>query len=580
MHNGIVLVEAESFSDLGGWVVDQQFMDQMGSPYLLAHGLGAPVKDANTIAEFSNPGKYRVWVRTKDWVAPWNAPGAPGKFQLVVDRKALETVFGTEGADWHWQDGGIVEIKNKKVKIALHDLTGFEGRCDAVLFCSDAKFAPPNGTKELAGFRRKALGFSDKSEDAGNFDFVVAGGGIAGICAAVSAARNGLKTALLHDRPVLGGNNSSEVRVWLGGDIKLQPYPQIGNLVNELEPKNKAHGGPENKAELYEDEKRENLLRNEKNLCLFLDCRANEILMDGNSIKQISAINIRTGKKIIFKGKLFADCTGDGQIGFLAGADFETTAVRHMGASNLWSLVETKNQQNFPGCPWAVDLSEKPFPGRGGRTAQWHGTGLDLLGVWFWESGFNRHPVDDMELTRDWNFRAMYGAWDALKNTDKVYPNHKLNWAAYISGRRESRRLLGDVLLTENDIVSGRKFEDGCFPCTWGLDIHTPHPEFQKGFEGQEFISEAVFGEFKKPFWAPYRCLYSKNIANLFMAGRNISVTHTALGTVRVMRTTGMMGEVVGMAASLCVKNKINPGGIYEKHLEEFKELMKKGIGK
>ena len=99
----IVLVEAESFADRGGWVVDQQFMDQMGSPYLLAHGLGRPIKDAATSVTFPAVGDYRVWVRTRDWIAPWKAPGSPGKFQVIVDGKAVETIFGTEGVQWHWQ---------------------------------------------------------------------------------------------------------------------------------------------------------------------------------------------------------------------------------------------------------------------------------------------------------------------------------------------------------------------------------------------------------------------------------------------------------------------------------------------
>jgi hypothetical protein len=151
-----VLLEAESFEDSGGWVVDQQFMDQMGSPFLLAHGLGIPVKDAVTKVRFPSAGKYRVWVRTRDWVAQWKAPGTPGRFQLLIDGKPLKTVFGTEGADWHWQDGGTVEIAKKQTKITLHDLTGFEGRCDAIIFTSDMKFKPPNKGKALNSFRRKS----------------------------------------------------------------------------------------------------------------------------------------------------------------------------------------------------------------------------------------------------------------------------------------------------------------------------------------------------------------------------------------------------------------------------------------
>jgi hypothetical protein len=138
-----VLVEAEQFADLGGWDLDQQVMDQMGSPYLLAHGLGIPVRDAMTTVTFPAAGTYRVWARTRDWVAPWQAPGAPGKFQVILDDQPLATTFGTEGAAWHWQDGGTVSV-GTTAKLALHDLTGFEGRCDALVFSSDPGFTPPN----------------------------------------------------------------------------------------------------------------------------------------------------------------------------------------------------------------------------------------------------------------------------------------------------------------------------------------------------------------------------------------------------------------------------------------------------
>ena len=153
-----VLVEAEGFNQHGGWSVDQQFMDQMGSPFLLAHGLGEPVEDARTTVAFPTAGTYRVLVRTRDWVGPWNAPGAPGKFQLIVNDKSLKTVFGTEGDQWHWQDGGTVEIPGGDVRLAIHDLTGFDGRCDAIVFTRDSDFTPPNSDPEMADFRRRLLG--------------------------------------------------------------------------------------------------------------------------------------------------------------------------------------------------------------------------------------------------------------------------------------------------------------------------------------------------------------------------------------------------------------------------------------
>jgi hypothetical protein len=136
-----VFIEAEQFKNHGGWELDQQSMGQTGSPYLLAHGLGIPVQDATTEIQFPMAGSYRVWVRTKDWVAPWNAPGAPGKFQLILNGKAIKETFGTKSATWHWHDGGIVKV-GSKASLALHDLTGFEGRCEATCSTDQAPQGP------------------------------------------------------------------------------------------------------------------------------------------------------------------------------------------------------------------------------------------------------------------------------------------------------------------------------------------------------------------------------------------------------------------------------------------------------
>jgi len=569
-----VLVEAEQFHDYGGWVLDQQFMDEMGSPFLLAHGLGHPVRDAITTVAIPKTGNYRVWVRTRDWVAPWKAPGAPGRFRVLIDGKPLNTTFGTEGAEWHWQDGGSVSVEEGTVTLALHDLTGFEGRCEAVALCSDTRFQPPNDLDGLTAWRRRLLGLPQDPGDAGEFDLVVVGGGIAGTAATLSAARLGLSVALVQDRPVLGGNNSSEVRVWLSGATNKEPYPRVGDVVRELEQKRRAHYGPDNTADLYEDDRKIALVRAEENASLYLGWRGNAVEMDNGRMAAVIAQNIRTGERLRFRCRWIADCTGHAVIGALAGADLEMTRKGHMGRCNLWNVKDTGQPVAFPRCPWALDLADKPFPGRKGVG------GIRRLGGWYWESGFDRDPFLEGEYIRDWNFRAMYGAWDCLKNVDKVYPNHKLNWAAHISGPRESRRLLGDVVLSKKDLLTPRPYPDGCVPTSWKIDVHVPEKRYEKGFEGDAFISKALFTDYKKPYWVPYRCLYSRNVPNLFMAGRNISVTHEALGTVRVMRTTGMMGEIVGMAASLCKRHATGPRGVYAEHLDALKELMRKGVGR
>ena len=193
-----ILVEAESFENHGGWKNDQQFMDQMGSPFLLAHGFAAPVADAVTYINVAAAGPYRVWVRTRDWVAPWKtnetsdakrAYGTPGIFKLVINGAELETTFGNEGADWHWQNGGLVDLASGSIELKLHDLTGYAGRCDAVLLSQNLDAIPDDAAP--AAWRRDLLGISEQPLPAGEYDLVVVGGGIAGTAAAISAARLG-----------------------------------------------------------------------------------------------------------------------------------------------------------------------------------------------------------------------------------------------------------------------------------------------------------------------------------------------------------------------------------------------------
>lgn len=603
--NEFVFVEAEQFRDFGGWNIDQQSMERMGSPYLLAHGLGIPVEDATTTVTFPSEGTYRVWVRTKDWVAPWNAPGAPGKFQLKVNGKPIKEIFGTKGADWHWHDGKTIKV-SKSAKLALHDLTGFEGRCEAILFCKDLNFEPTNDIQALTKFRRKLNGLPDNPEFGGSFDFIVVGGGLAGTCAAISAARNGAKVALVQDRPVLGGNGSSEVRVWPEGHTNKEPYPHIGDIVSEILPDiSKGPGQVFNgvSAEFYDDNLKLQKVKEEPNITLFIENRAIEVKKTGDKITSIVIQHLRTAKHLELKAPYFADCTGDATLGFKAGADYEYKVENLMGSSNLFNVLDATNKeevlkceckdksalalkcevgnfaQPFPKCPWALDLSDKPFPGRKG-VKTFGSEGLQsFANMWYWESGFNKDQVNDIELIRDHNFRAMYGAWDAIKNVDKMYPNHRLGWSAYIAGKRESRRLMGDVVLDAEDFKTQKKFSDGAFPCSWHVDLHTPKTEFKSGFEGNEFVSDYTRGkeyQYGNLYWAPYRTLYSRNISNLFMAGRNISVTKTGLGPVRVMRTCGMMGEVVGKAASICVKNSSSPRQVYEQYLPELVKLLSK----
>ena len=580
LHAATLFVEAEAFADKGGWVVDQQFMDQMGSPFLMAHGLGKPVGDASTSVEVPEAGNYRVLVRTRDWVAPWGRKDAPGKFKVLVNGAPLPETLGTKGAEWAWHEAGAVALKKGATKLALRDLTGFNGRCDALILTTDAAFVPENEVSKLETFRRK-MGTIKAAEKAEQVDLIIAGGGIPGVCMAITAARLGLTVALIHDRPVLGGNNSSEVRVHLAGRMNLPPYDKLGDVVSEIGPR---RGGNAQPGDFYEDERKLEAVKAEKNIRLFLNTRALGVEKEGTRITAVTGRDIETGAETRFVAPLVADCTGDGVIGMLAGAEYrygregkeetgEKTAPEKadtmtMGSSVQWYSREAKEPVDFPDIAWALDFDD---------------TNCErvTMGEWTWETGMNHHQVNEFERVRDYGMLVVFSNWAHLKNRSAHkadYAKRYLDWVAYVAGKRESRRLIGDVVLKEQDLTGRIEYPDATAVTTWTVDLHYPDPKNTKHFPGAEFKSiakhEAIY-----PYPIPYRCLYSKNVDNLFMAGRNISVTHVALGTIRVMRTGGMMGEVIGMAASVCKKNGCMPRGVYEDHLDDLKALMTKGVG-
>lgn len=559
-----MLVEAESFADRGGWQLDTQFIQQMGSPYLLAHGLGRPVEDATTTIEVAEAGRYHVWVRTFDWVARWQAPGTPGRFQLRINDAAVGPDLGTTGEDWQWQVAGVVELPTGEASLTLRDLTGFNGRCDAIYLTTDAAARPDNSSAILPPWRRQLLGLTESVEEQA-YDLVVIGGGYSGMGAAISAARMGVRTALIQDRPVLGGNGSSEVRVWAMGNIRRGKFPRIGEIVEEFADKATKSPGRE---EEFGDDLKEDVARAEKNLDLFLNHHAFAVQMDGMKIASVDALDVRSSQVRRFLAPLFVDCTGHGWVGEKAGADWDMTPAGRMGMSNMWTWAEADAPTRFPETPWALPLKMEDFP-----------YPRDFHAQWFWESGFDKDPIKDAEAIRDWNLRAGFGAFNAMKNGDGAadHRNAELTWMAFVGGPRESRRLLGDVVLSQDNIVTKTEFNDGCVPTTWSIDLHYPKREFATKFADNPFISVAVHDRRVDRLYGypiPYRCFYSRNIDNLFMAGRCISVTHEALGTVRVMKTCGMMGEVVGKAASICLQHACSPRDVYEQHLDELLKLV------
>ena len=562
-----ILVECESFAEKGGWVLDQQFMDRMGSPYLLAHGLGTPVADACTTVSIPEKGVWHVYVRTYNWTSPWSSKPGPGQFRVSLGGKTLKPVVGGSGHAWEWQYAGSAKLKAGPSQLALRDLTGFDGRCDAVYLSMDETVPPDDLPRKhpLKGIE--------------TFDFVVVGGGISGMCAAVAAARQGLKVALVNDRPVLGGNNSSEIRVHLGGTIEVGPYPALGRMQREFGHSKKGNAQP---AGNYEDGKKQSFIDGEPNVTLFASCRAVDVTRERRRITGVRVRHIESGEETVLNAPLFADCTGDGTLGVLAGADSrygreaaaefgeslapEKADSTVMGASVQWYSRQDAKPSKFPEFDYGLNFNDESVQ-------------RVTMGEWTWETGMRHDMTTEFEYVRDYGLAVIYSNWSYLKNKLGMYPDRSLDWVAYVSGKRESRRLLGDYIYKQDDIEKAVFHEDATFATTWSIDLHFPDPENSKYFPGEEFKTRTVHNRIY-PAAVPYRCLYSRNVENLFMAGRNISVTHVALGTTRVMRTCGMAGEVVGLAASVCYRNGVGPRAVYQYYLSDLQELMRKGAAR
>ncbi len=590
-QNSTIFIEAESFTEKGGWVVDPQFVEQMGSPYLLAHGMGIPVKDAKTEINVETAGLYHVWVRTKNW-APGNWE-APGRFLISIDGKNLANELG-RNAGWNWEYAGKIQLSKGGKKLALKDLTGFEGRCDAIYLTQKENEKLPTQMEELKKWRLAKTGTSEIPKNTVKYDLVVVGGGIAGTAASIAAAEQGMKVALIHDRPVLGGNASGEIRVHT-----LGIYGKFERILKMLDTEHYPNGSAD---ALKEDVRRMENVRKYKNIELFLNYRAYAASAENSKITAVDARHTSSGEQIRFVAPLFVDCTGDGWIGYWVGAEYsygreaastygeswdahgvlwspETPDNFVMGSSVLWGSENAGKRVTFPEVPWAMDVARNHSGANG---------------EWYWEFSSNDlSQIDDAETIRDHMFRAIYGSFYNFKNqtaqnlsTDKEMVGNvdtrlkqqkadslQLKWVSYLLGKRESRRLVGDHIFTFNDAKDTTTFEDAVVFEKREVDVH-----FQINLLDQDdpnFISEAMF--YKTGLYdIPYRSLYSKNISNLFMAGRNFSCSHIGLGGPRVMRTTGQMGAAVGLAASVCKKYNVNPRDVYKSHLSEYLELIEK----
>lgn len=582
-------LEAEAFENLGGWVIDQQSVEQMGSPYLMAHGLGVPVADACTTFEVAEEGLYRVFARTRDWTAVWHAPSSAGRFMALVDGYPLETVLGTNGPQWAWQAAGKIHLAAGRHTLALHDLTGFNGRCDAIVLSDDSALCPPDGGDALAEFRRE-LTWKAVREDGTDYDLIVVGGGVAGVCMALAAKRTGSRVLLIHDRDVLGGCNSSEVRVCMGGGINLPPYEKLGSVVKQIAP---IMGDPGIfGGEYYEDNRKKQAFEvacdqwsggKDGAYRLALGERVVDQTMEDGRITSVTTVDIHTGMRTRYRGRLFADCTGDATVARRAGCevmygregrdafgeDLAGSEYQYlvMGQSLRWYSKKHSDAQPFPEIDWGAPFTEETC---------YH----VLNGDWEQETGFRRDMAEETEYIRDYGLRAIFSNWSYQKNRSArraEYAHDALEWISPLGGKRESYRVVGDHILTEQDIETPNIYPDASACMTWSIDIHFPEPDNEKEF-GEAFRSFAYHRGIVRPYPVPYRCLYARDVKNLFLGGRVVSTSHVAFSAIRVMRTLGALGEVAGLAATICREHDATPREVYEKYLDELCEAMKRGV--
>ncbi|MEU6559504.1 FAD-dependent oxidoreductase [Nocardia nova] len=582
LPTGDLLVQATDFEDRGGWVLDSQFQAQMGASYLLAHGLGVPVADARATVEVPQAGDYHVWVRTKDWVPSHH----PGRFAVTIGGSTLAKEFGASGQDWSWERAGTVHLSPGATRVDLHDLTGFDGRCDAI-FLSLSDVPPPDGSDAVArAWRRRLRGLPDTPTHAGDFDVVFVGGGVTGAAGALAAARLGLRTALIHNRPVLGGNASVE--------IGLTPRGETGPLVREL---SRRHPDGDLLAR--------DVLEAEANVTMFTEHEVFDVVVDGRRVTAVDARDTRTGLEHRFFSPIVIDCSGTAIVGLLAGARTlfgnesaseygEPSAPaehldQHHGHTVFFRTRESDEATSFPDVPWAEEVAKDyanlngqllepgqdncpgPVAGRFRTPDPEIRRRMLVPATHFWEYGQWLDPYTQGEHIRDHLLRAVYGTFANVKTIEPdTYANLALDWVAFVAGQGEFRRYRGDYVLTENDIREHRHFPDAVAMNSGAFCLHYPIDE-NYDFRLRDWKWDTRDG---LPFEVPFRCLYSADLDNVMMAGKHISVTHIAGSVTKFMGNGAQHAIATAAAAALCLEYDLTPRQICADHMDELRRTV------
>ena len=408
-------------------------------------------------------------------------------------------------------------------------------------------------------------------------DLCIVGGGMAGISAAVAAARNNLKVALIHDRPVLGGNASSEIRMWICG-ASGQGFGRETGIIEEILLDNRWRNPTKNLSlwdtVLYEK------VRFEPNIILLLNTSCCDAVMTRNRIESIKAWQLTTQTWYQVNASLFADCSGDSILAPLSGAEFrmgtegsyefneniapEKANKNTMGISCLMQLRQADSPKKFILPKWAYKYdTEQSLAHRGHRVNE-------QQNFWWLEIGGTKNTIACAEEARDELLKIALGVWDHIKNyctQSTNLENWELDWLGFLPGKRESRRYIGDYILSQNDIRKGGCFDDAIAFGGWSMDNHHPEGFYYKGDPTIFHAAPACYG-------IPYRCIYSRNIENLFFAGRNISATHVAMSSCRVMATCALLGQAVGTAAAVAFEKNATPRQVGQHYIGYLQKIL------
>lgn len=409
------------------------------------------------------------------------------------------------------------------------------------------------------------------------YDLIVVGGGMSGVCAAIAAARHGVRTALIQDRPMLGGNAGSEVRMHIcGADCHgSRPDSRETGIILEILLENRCRN-PNHSFSVFDSILWEKT-HFQENLDLYLNTRVSKAQTQENVIRTVTALQLTTEKKFVFSGKQFLDATGDGYLAALCGAQImygregkQVFGERYapdesdhytMGNSLMFRAMDTGNYAPFIRPFWAEKFDEEKLGKREISEIS--------SGYWWVELGGDAMDcISDSEDIRDRLLAAVYGIWDYIKNSGKYdADNYALDWVGALPGKRETRRIRGDYVLREQDLMEGKIFEDAVAYGGWSMDMHVIGGLHSREEGGNWTI------ELKDVYTIPYRCLYAANIQNLFLGGRAISVSHMAFGSTRVMATCSVAGQAAGTAAAIAVRENVSPREV-GKHIHQLQQML------